>query len=217
MKDRAKQLMELLWPNKAGPVAPTSRLEPAAFDLDAIEFLNPGPCEPSTLVLAPDRYGRQLIVDRTGEERQSTALVAGYWRVWAEVVCWSVEVTVQDETLPPYPGWLPASAACSGPPDPVGHLSERYLPLGAHRQSRRTVRFPEAVLAAEYTTELWTLLAEHGIGATFTTTMLAKTLREEACWWSVTRQENLQPLSVAEPRSPAEDAGPAGQGRGGRC
>lgn len=193
MQHRAKQLMDLGWRQSAKQAALTVATEPEAFDLNATEFLNPKAGAVDTLVLAPDPYGRQLIVDRTRDNRRSRGLPSGHWRVWAEVLCWSVQVTVHRKTLPSYPGWLPAGES-SLEPDLVGRISERYLQFGARRESPDIVRFTEAVFAAEFVTELWTVLAEHGAGARLRTTLLARIISGERCRWSLTRQETLEPL-----------------------
>lgn len=200
MRDRAKQLMDLLWRQSGEPAALTLSAEPEVFDLDATEFLNPEAGAVDTLVLAPDPNGRQLIVDRVPDNRRSRGLPSGHWHVWAEVLCWSVQVTVHEKTLPHYPGWLPAGEPGSEP-DLIGRISECYLQFGARRESPDIVRFTEAVFAAEFITELWTVLAEHGAGARFRTTLLARTISGERCRWTVTRQETLKPL-VEHPGEP---------------
>lgn len=193
MSGRPKQLMELLWQQSREPFALTLATEPETFDLDATQFLNPEPGDLNTLVLAPDLHGRQLIADRVPDEQRARAGPSGHWRVWAEVMCWTVQVSIHEKTLPGNQGWLLVGPR-SGRPDLVREISERYKPLGARRETADTVRFPDATLAAEFTTDLWALLAEHGAGARFRTTLLATTTRGERHRWTMTRQETLESL-----------------------
>lgn len=193
MSDRAKQLMELLGRHIREPEALTLGVNPQAFELDATHFLNPEPGEPDTLVLAPDSHGRQLIVDRIYDEDSAPALPSGHWRVWAEVTCWTIQVSIHPQTLPGYSIPLGATSN-SGRPDLIGELCGRYETFGASLELADTARFPDAALAAEFTTDLWALLAERGAGATFTTTLFAKTIAVGPYLWTMTGQETLEPL-----------------------
>lgn len=193
MRGRAKHLMELLWRQSGEPVALTLATEPETFDLDATQFLSLEPGDLNTLVLAPDFHGRQLIADRVPDEPRARAFPSGHWRVWAEVMRWTVQVSIHKKTLPGNQRWLSVGTK-SGRPDLVREISERYKPLGARLEMANTVSFPDVTLAAEFTTDLWTLLAEHGAGARFRTTLLATTIRGERHRWTMTRQEAWESL-----------------------
>jgi hypothetical protein len=193
MPDRAKQLMELLWRHIGEPEALALAANQGVLDLDATQFLNPDPGELNTLVLAPDSKGRQLIVDRAHDEPWAFALPPGHWRVRGEVMCWAVQVSLHPQTLPG--SYIPFGATNNrGLQDLIRDLCERYEPLGASQELADTVRFQDATPAAEFTTDLWALLAEHGTGATFTTTLFARTIAFGPYLWTVTRQETLETL-----------------------
>lgn len=110
---------------------------------------------------------------------------------------WEVTPLIRHSTLPDY--------FSRTRPDPVREHAARYCELGASVEasgaSPPTVYFPEAVLAADYTTDLWALLSEHGVGALFRTTLVARDL---CCGggeslWSTTRYERLEPLAWGTP------------------
>lgn len=193
MPDRARHLMELLGCHIGETEAMVLAASTGALDLDATQFLNPEPGELLTLVLAPDSHGRQLIMDRVRGGTRVGGLPSGHWRVWAEVICWTVQVSIQPQTLPGYTV-PPGARGNDAPLDPMGQLCERYEPFGAHLELADTAQFPDAALAADFTTDLWALLAEHGAGATFTTTLFAKTLAVGPYLWTVKGRETLEPL-----------------------
>lgn len=196
MPDRAKQLMELLGCHIGEPEALPLAANPEALDLDATQFLNPEPGELNTLVLDSDSHGRQLIVDRVSCDTRACCPLPGHrrvWRVWAEVICWTVQVSIRPRTAPGYTIPLGVSSN-SEQPDSLGELSKRYEPFGAHLELADTARFPDAALAADFATDLSALLAEHGAGATFTITLFAKTIAVGPYLWTVTGRETLEPL-----------------------
>lgn len=175
MPDRAKQLMELLGCHIGEPEALPLAANPEALDLDATQFLNPEPGELNTLVLDSDSHGRQLIVDRVSGDTRACCPPPGHrrvWRVWAEVICWTVQVSIRPRTAPGYTIPLGVSSN-SEQPDSLGELSKRYEPFGAHLELADTARFP---------------------GATFTITLFAKTIAVGPYLWTMTGRETLEPL-----------------------
>lgn len=200
MRDRAKQLMELLLGERNETAAIPLELGPAALDFEATEFLNPEPGALAALVLEPDLDGRQLIIERAGAGKRGHRPYSVPWRLWGEVSCWSVQVIITGKTPPARSRWLRCGAPGFGlpEPDPVGRISERYSPFGARRECPDIVRFTRVGLATGFTADLRALLAEHGVGARFRTSLNARTVRGEKYRWDRTRQRTLEPIGQTD-------------------
>lgn len=194
VQERARQLLELLHGRDDSGAARLAAEYPKALDLDATGFLNRDVSHSVTNLVFARVEGSQIIVSWFPEGRTP---LGGRWEVLAEVDHWEVTPLIRHSTLPGY---------FSGTwPDPVRQYAARYYELGASLEtsgaSPPAVYFPEAVVAADYTTDLWALLSEHGIGALFRTTLVARVL---CCCggeslWSTTRYERLKPLAWENP------------------